>query len=1086
MSAYVEVCFDNSQDRFHTGKPEFHLRRTIGQKKDEYSIDRKNATKAEVQQILESAGFSRSNPYYIVPQGRVTALTNMKDVERLNLLKEISGSNVYETRRADSLKLLQETDNKRGKIDDLVVEIEKRLEELEGERKELEDYNKKDREKRCLSYVIHRHTEISYEEKIAEIDARRQNGMADTDTNRDLFIQNENEIKRIDREIEERRNQIELLRAERAELENDRRESARAKAKIELDHKELTDGQSTAQKTRKRHETELKNVQQQIKAREDELQQIRPQYAAKKAEELDLQSQLTEAEGQRKRLEDKQGRTAFYKNKRQRDDALRAEIDDVNMGLATRKAVLMDRNEEIVALQKEIEALENEVAELRSAVDNQNDDSLTYAAKVQDARDAKERLMDEKKGLWREEHSIKMHYENARSKLQEAEYNLSAMMDHQTSRGLASLHRFKAQHNLDGVYGTVAELMKVNKNYKTAAEETAGASLFHVVCDNDATATKLVDLLNKEKAGRLTCIPLNRIHPRHVDFPKAPDALPLIEKLDFDPRFEKAFRQVFGKAIICPDLATAASYARTHGVHALTAEGDSANKKGVLTGGWHDPSRNRLDTVQTLQKRREEVEGYRSRQSEITRKLQELEQKITAKESVITTAEHEQTRAERSYGGQRQQLRAKEVELQNKQEALERQKGEASALEAGINDLVARQSDLESELGSEFKKALSEQEEQHLVSLASTVQDLRRKVAKIAAERLDLESRKAEIEVELRENLQPSLDELLSQEKETSGSGSQSVRLKECERKLKAVNRTLASYDEKITQVENDIEQTSQQLEKFEAAKADKQSQNRELARAIERHQTRMEKSMTERAQAMKELARAQKEIRELGTLPDEAWSTYGKWSPEKVRYLQTGVYPQRSLLTMNSGFPTSCQSQRSPEEILPRQQESLRTIRKFHETETPTDDPARRARQQPQIHRRPHRHPRPAQRRSYRAHLQTSLQSLLRSLRPTRPRRPRRARHPAAKRQRSRPPQRLRRRKRRRDAHAQRGLIPQQALHRRKLHRRRHLRVLQQQTRRAAAHPAAQRRAEVSLRPRPRLRDPAMRSRALLSLRRN
>jgi structural maintenance of chromosome 3 (chondroitin sulfate proteoglycan 6) len=388
MSAYVEVCFDNSQDRFHTGKPEFHLRRTIGQKKDEYSIDRKNATKAEVQQILESAGFSRSNPYYIVPQGRVTALTNMKDVERLNLLKEISGSNVYETRRADSLKLLQETDNKRGKIDDLVVEIEKRLEELEGERKELEDYNKKDREKRCLSYVIHRHTEISYEEKIAEIDARRQNGMADTDTNRDLFIQNENEIKRIDREIEERRNQIELLRAERAELENDRRESARAKAKIELDHKELTDGQSTAQKTRKRHETELKNVQQQIKAREDELQQIRPQYAAKKAEELDLQSQLTEAEGQRKRLEDKQGRTAFYKNKRQRDDALRAEIDDVNMGLATRKAVLMDRNEEIVALQKEIEALENEVAELRSAVDNQNDDSLTYAAKVQDARDA--------------------------------------------------------------------------------------------------------------------------------------------------------------------------------------------------------------------------------------------------------------------------------------------------------------------------------------------------------------------------------------------------------------------------------------------------------------------------------------------------------------------------------------------------------------------------------------------------------------------------------------------------------------------------------------------------------------------------
>ena len=174
MSAYVEVCFDNSQDRFHTGRPEFYLRRTIGQKKDEYSLDRKNATKAEVQQMLESAGFSRSNPYYIVPQGRVTALTNMKDVERLSLLKEISGSNVYETRRTDSLKLLMDTDNKRAKIDELVLEIEKRLEELEGERKELDDYNKKDREKRCLLYVINRQHEITYEEKIAEIDADRK------------------------------------------------------------------------------------------------------------------------------------------------------------------------------------------------------------------------------------------------------------------------------------------------------------------------------------------------------------------------------------------------------------------------------------------------------------------------------------------------------------------------------------------------------------------------------------------------------------------------------------------------------------------------------------------------------------------------------------------------------------------------------------------------------------------------------------------------------------------------------------------------------------------------------------------------
>ena len=91
LSAYVEIVFDSkslpshkfptssiaadSDGRFPTGLPELHLRRTIGVKKDEYSLDRKSASKAEVMNLLESAGFSRSNPYYIVPQGRVRPYT---------------------------------------------------------------------------------------------------------------------------------------------------------------------------------------------------------------------------------------------------------------------------------------------------------------------------------------------------------------------------------------------------------------------------------------------------------------------------------------------------------------------------------------------------------------------------------------------------------------------------------------------------------------------------------------------------------------------------------------------------------------------------------------------------------------------------------------------------------------------------------------------------------------------------------------------------------------------------------------------------------------------------------------------------
>ena len=40
-----------------------------------FGSDKKTINKAEVMNLLESAGFSKSNPYYIVPQGRVRLAT---------------------------------------------------------------------------------------------------------------------------------------------------------------------------------------------------------------------------------------------------------------------------------------------------------------------------------------------------------------------------------------------------------------------------------------------------------------------------------------------------------------------------------------------------------------------------------------------------------------------------------------------------------------------------------------------------------------------------------------------------------------------------------------------------------------------------------------------------------------------------------------------------------------------------------------------------------------------------------------------------------------------------------------------------
>ena len=57
--------------------------------------------------LLESAGFSRSNPYYIVKQGRINQMAVAPDSQRLKLLREVAGTRVYDERKEESLGILK-------------------------------------------------------------------------------------------------------------------------------------------------------------------------------------------------------------------------------------------------------------------------------------------------------------------------------------------------------------------------------------------------------------------------------------------------------------------------------------------------------------------------------------------------------------------------------------------------------------------------------------------------------------------------------------------------------------------------------------------------------------------------------------------------------------------------------------------------------------------------------------------------------------------------------------------------------------------------------------------------------------------
>ncbi|KAL9578580.1 MAG: hypothetical protein Q9203_007043, partial [Teloschistes exilis] len=872
MSAFVEIIFDNSDDRFPTGKNEVILRRTIGMKKDEYSLDRKNATKSDVMNLLESAGFSRSNPYYIVPQGRVTALTNMKDNERLILLKEVAGTQVYEARRTESLKIMTETNNKREKIDELLDYIKERLTELEEEKEELKDYQEKDKERRSLQYTIDHREQLAIASELENLEQQRQTGAEDAGDSEDRFRRGDKELESIQAEISELKQQVEFLKVDKKQLETERKENAKSKAKIELDVKNLTDGHSAAQHARNAYQSDLESLQNSIEQHEQELAEVTPQYNSSVQEEATVKGELESAEGTRQRLYAKQGRNARFRNKRERDDWLRAEINNTYPQLAKVKAVRVQTAEDITELEKEIADAEEAIANLREQLEGRGSKNEAFQAQIQEARAERDRLTDERKELWREDAKLDSVLSTASTELRQAEQELSHTMDQNTSRGLAAVRRIKRQHNLEGVYGTLAELFSVSDSFKRAVEVTAGQSLFHYVVDNDETATKIIEILQREKAGRITFMPLNRLRPKHVNLPNSDDAKPMVEKLQFDPMYEKAIQQVFGHTVICPNLQIAGQYARSHGVNGVTIDGDRSDKKGAFTGGFLDTRHSRLDAVRKVAKWRDESDALRIRSTEIKRTLEKKDQEITRAVGNLQKIEQKRVQQENSYGPLLHELRSKSNDLQNKKDTMDAKHRASAKIDANMKTLTDQQNAHEAEIASEFKKALTQAEETQLENLNSTVQDLRQKYSDLSSARTELESRKTILEIELRENLRPRLDQLQVQDFDdrTGTSGSRGS-LKESQAELKRINKRISIAEAKLQELDTLLETTTTQISELEARHLTTKTKLQEIAQAMEKSQKRTEKSIRIRRVLTQQAADVSNRIRDLGILPHGA-----------------------------------------------------------------------------------------------------------------------------------------------------------------------------------------------------------------------
>jgi structural maintenance of chromosome 3 (chondroitin sulfate proteoglycan 6) len=883
MSAYVEIIFDNTDKRFSEPGDEVVIRRTIGPKKDEYSVDRKVQTRADVLKILETAGFAKENPFYIVPQGRIAAITNMKESERLNLLKEIAGTNTYDDRRIQSLKIMAETNSKREKIDETLAYIEERLKELEEEKDELRDFQDKDRERRCLEYAHWHRLQASNNEALEQLEEQRQDGAGASTKDRAELQKVEKEMGALEHKSHELKQNLELLAIERRQLDEDRKDAARLRAKAELKAKHLDETRHAREQVQRRQEAELQEVTQKIQAAEADLAKITPEYEKARHEEATIKQQRDEALAGKNRLLTKQTRSSQFKTKAERDKYLQQEIEDATTSLGVQKANAMDAEEQVKAVQASIAQLEKSIHDIRQKIEGYGGERATLAEKLTKAQEAREQLHEERKRLRREEDKLSSLLSNTRAERDQAESILSHAMDSATAKGLATIRRLKRERDIPGAYGTLAELMHVPLDaYKLPVEQVAGNSLFHYVVDNAQTATMLSDHLYKTYGGRLTFMPLEQLRPRQVKMPRASDAQPLISKIEFDPKYEKAFQQVFGRTIVCPNLTIASQYARSHGLDAITPEGDTTNKRGAMTGGYVDARKSRLDAVRRVTELRDLYEQQLADLDKIRKEIEVVDQKVTAASGEEHKLEQQMRQFEMGFEPLKMELRTKNAQLERERGNLETALQRQAQVERNLKDLDDSITAYQAELAQDFKKALTASEERQLEEFTAEVHRLQRELKEVSKRRFDLEGRKKMLETELQSHLRPQQDQLrsLAFENATAG-GSDSY--KDAQRELKKAQRIMDDVEQQLRENEQKTEKASAELAQVEARLAEKETQAQELQRRIEQHQKRMEKNVQTRARLISQAAEYAKNIRDLGILP-EGFDKYEKLKPEQVR----------------------------------------------------------------------------------------------------------------------------------------------------------------------------------------------------------
>lgn len=892
ISAYVEIIFDNSDGRLPIDKDEVYLRRMIGSKKDQYFLNKKIVTRSDVMNLLESAGFSRSNPYYIVKQGKINQMATAPDSQRLKLLREVAGTRVYDDRREESKAILKETEGKLEKIEDFLRTIEERLKTLEEEKEELKEYQRWDKQRRCLEYTIHERELKENKKKLEDLEESRANsGAMQAKLGADAKAAQE-AVRSAAKRLKEAKKEVSSAKEERDTLSAEQQQLLKEKTKLTLTINDLLEEVKGDNDSRKRAEQELEKLKINIAGREEELEEIKPQYEQMKTVEEVCTRELALKEQKRKELYAKQGRGAQFTNKAERDKWIQDELKQLTKQIKDKedhqakiKDDLKKDAEKQVALEKKIEDHTREMERQRASIDDHN-------KQYYDLTKSKDQCQATRKEQYRQESVLQLNLSGLKEDLAKADQSLRSMAGKPILNGRDSVRKvldtFRERRDMaqevSSYYGPVIENFDCDKSIYTAVEVTAGNRLFHHIVETDKFGTKILkEMNNQQLPGEVTFMPLNRLHVKVIDYPQTSDAIPMISKLNYDPKYDRALRYIFGKTLICRNLEAATSLARTSGLDCVTLEGDQVSSKGSLTGGYFNTSRSRLEIQKTRSELMSQINALEEQMSTLKDELRTTEQSISSYVSEMQRTETKNSKAKDIFDKMKAEIRLMKEELGAIERYRTPKERSLAQCTSNLDAMTATKEGLESELHQELMTHLSSTDQTQVDTLNDDIRRLTKENKEAFARRMRLEADKNKLENLLTNNLVRRKDELVQ--------ALQEISVEDRQRQLESSKSQLADIEKRLLKVnvdfkaQNDKVSSAMKRQKAESAEVERwKLAEKEAQEKIDADAKDLEKLASKQNIVQQKITECTQKITELGALPsNEAFGKLIKLSTKQL-----------------------------------------------------------------------------------------------------------------------------------------------------------------------------------------------------------